>query len=283
MSNSNEEKLKMVEPIETAPPPAPEVSIQPSIPERLFRPIDWWTFAVTTFVVLLGYLLTVAPDLTLEDSGELAVGSFYAGVPHPPGYPVWTIYTWLFTKLLPFSNIAWRVAVSSAVAGAFSCGLLSLMVSRGSSMMIESIEEFRKVERNWENAICMVCGCVAGTHVRVQRLHVESIGHRRGIYVQCAFLCLRAGSSDALGLPAGKNALPVSRLFFLWHLFFEPSNPRRGCYGNSSNDRYGSTETGSRPFPDEQRYLCVWITCKITRDAECFGSKQIAVWNLSLS
>ena len=49
----------------------------------------------------------MAPDVTLEDSGELSVGSFYAGVPHPPGYPVWTLYSWLFTQL-PISNIAFE-------------------------------------------------------------------------------------------------------------------------------------------------------------------------------
>ena len=77
--------------------------------------------------------LHTGPDVTLEDSGELAVGSMYAGVPHPPGYPMWTIYSWGFTKILPFSNIAWRVAVSSAVAAALSCGLLALMISRGTN------------------------------------------------------------------------------------------------------------------------------------------------------
>src|ERR1051325_1168418 len=73
----------------------------------LFRKIDWITAAIATVIVFIGYYYTVAPDVTLEDSGELAVGSYYAGVPHPPGYPVWTIYTWLFTVLFPFSNIAW--------------------------------------------------------------------------------------------------------------------------------------------------------------------------------
>src|SRR5437870_6388179 len=95
-----------------APPAAPPVKVPP-----LFRRIDWVSFLVTTLLVFIGYWWTLAPDLTLEDCGELATGSFYAGVPHPPGYPVWTIYSWLFT-LLPISNIAYRVALSSAVAGA---------------------------------------------------------------------------------------------------------------------------------------------------------------------
>lgn len=138
----------------STPPPA---KVAP-----LYRGIDWLTFGVTTLLVFIGYYLTLAPDLTLEDCGELAVGSFYAGVPHPPGYPVWTIYTWLFTVLLPFHNIAWRVAVSSAFAGALSCGLIGLMVSRGSSMILESIQELKDIDRRWENAICIISGYVAG-------------------------------------------------------------------------------------------------------------------------
>ncbi|MBN8246910.1 MAG: DUF2723 domain-containing protein [Verrucomicrobia bacterium] len=129
---------------------------------RLYRPVDWLTFAVVTVVMLVTYLLTIAPDLTLEDSGELAVGSMYAGVPHPPGYPLWTIYSWGFTKLLPFSSMAWRVAVSSAVAAAFSAGLVALMVSRGSSLILESIDLFKDLSRRWENPQCFVSGLVSG-------------------------------------------------------------------------------------------------------------------------
>jgi tetratricopeptide (TPR) repeat protein len=143
------------------PTATPQSAVPPMRPP-LYRRIDWWTFGATTFLVFFGYLLTLAPDLTLEDSGELAVGSYYAGVPHPPGYPVWTIYTWLFTVLVPISNIAWRVALSSAVAGALACGLLALVVSRGSSMMMEGIESLKNIDRRWENAICIVAGIVAG-------------------------------------------------------------------------------------------------------------------------
>lgn len=140
-------------------PPAKPV-IPP--PPPLFRRIDWISFGVTTLIILLGYIWTLAPDVTLEDSGELAVGSYYAGVPHPPGYPVWTLYTWLFTVLVPISNIAWRVALSSAVASALSCGLIALLVSRGSSMMIEGIATLKNLEKKWEGALCIVAGFVAG-------------------------------------------------------------------------------------------------------------------------
>ena len=140
-------------------PQEPTVTVaKPVDPPPLYRAIDWWTFAITTAVVMLAYWLTLAPDLTLEDSGELAVGSMYAGIPHPPGYPVWTLYTWFFAKFIPFSNIAWRVAFGCALAGALSCGLLGLMVSRGSSMLIEGIESLKAMPEKWENAICLISG-----------------------------------------------------------------------------------------------------------------------------
>ncbi|MDP7049050.1 MAG: DUF2723 domain-containing protein [Verrucomicrobiota bacterium] len=130
--------------------------------ESFFRPVDWLAFGITTLVTLLGYCLTISPDLTLEDCGELAVGSMYAGVPHPPGYPVWTLYTWLFTKLVPISNIAFRVALSSAFAAALSSGLLALLTCRASARIIESIEWLGGVEERLTKRITLVGGCVAG-------------------------------------------------------------------------------------------------------------------------
>src|SRR5271170_3912806 len=76
------------------PPPTPP----------LFRRIDWWTMAIAFAIVWTVYFLTLAPQVTLEDSGELATASYWAGIPHPPGYPFWTIYTWLWTTLVPFGN-----------------------------------------------------------------------------------------------------------------------------------------------------------------------------------
>ena len=130
--------------------------------ESFFRPVDWLAFGITTLVTLLGYCLTISPDLTLEDCGELAVGSMYAGVPHPPGYPVWTLYTWLFTKLVPISNIAFRVALSSAFAAALSSGLLALLTCRASARIIEGIEWLGGMDERLAKRVTLVGGCVAG-------------------------------------------------------------------------------------------------------------------------
>jgi tetratricopeptide (TPR) repeat protein len=129
----------------------------------LFRKIDWIVMGITFAVVWAVYLWTLAPELTLEDSGELCTGSFYAGIPHPPGYPFWAIYSWFWTVIVPFGNVAWRVEVGESFAAAAGCGIIAFMVSRGSSMLIEGIEELKSLSSQWEKAICMVSGFVAGT------------------------------------------------------------------------------------------------------------------------
>jgi tetratricopeptide (TPR) repeat protein len=142
--------------------PAPAPAVPAHVPP-LFRPIDWLVLAVTTAVLFIAYFLTLAPDVTLEDSGELATASFYAGVPHAPGYPIWSIYSWFWTVLIPFKNVAWRVGISSAFAAALASGLLAFVVSRGSSMIIESIDELKNISRRWENMICLISGFFAGS------------------------------------------------------------------------------------------------------------------------
>ena len=139
----------------------PAVKPAPIKVPPLFRRIDWLVLVITFAIIWTAYLLTLAPEVTLEDSGELCTASFYAGIPHPPGYPFWTLYSWLWT-LVPFGNVAWRVELGESFAAAMGCGLVGFMVSRGSSMLIEGIEELRNTSRRWENAICIVTGVVAG-------------------------------------------------------------------------------------------------------------------------
>lgn len=108
-----------------------------------FRKCDWAAFWIAGLATLAVYFFTLAPTVTLEDSGELAVASDYLGVPHPPGYPIWTLITWLFqlafhwVKYNGHPNPAWSVGLASAVAGAGACGLLALLISRSGADLLE--------------------------------------------------------------------------------------------------------------------------------------------------
>ena len=116
-------------------------------PGPFFRRLDWgsfWTGAILSFIV---YFLTAAPSVTLEDAGELAVAGDYLGVPHPPGYPLWTMCAWVFSRALGFvtfrgqPNPAWAIAVMSGFFGAVACGLTAMLVTRTSADILKSRDE----------------------------------------------------------------------------------------------------------------------------------------------
>ena len=134
-----------------------------------FQRTDWLSFGLTAVVVLVVYFRTLAPEVTLEYSGILSTSAKYAGVPQPPGYPVWTLYSWLFVTLLPFSNIAWRVAVGSAVAAALACGLVALMVSRAGTLLLETTPAFTSRKPAEQQLLRVVCGFVAGMALGLSR------------------------------------------------------------------------------------------------------------------
>jgi hypothetical protein len=79
-------------------------------------------------VALLLYTFTLAPTVTLVDSGELILAAWGLGVAHPPGFPLWVMLAHL-ASLLPFGNVAARINFSSALFAALACAMLTLVVA----------------------------------------------------------------------------------------------------------------------------------------------------------
>jgi Flp pilus assembly protein TadD len=128
-----------------------------------FRRVDWAAFWAATLIALGVYTWTLAPTVTLEDSGELATASAFLGVPHPPGYPIWTVVTWLFTKIFAFvtfrgqPNPAWAVGFASAVAGAMAAGFTAMLVCRSGSQMLKHSKKISgTLDSTADDLICWV-------------------------------------------------------------------------------------------------------------------------------
>src|SRR5437899_10019728 len=77
---------------------------------------------------LLLFSWTLAPTVTLTDSGELILVAQGLGVAHPPGFPLWVILAHV-ASLAPFGNVAVRINFSSALFAALACSMLTLVVS----------------------------------------------------------------------------------------------------------------------------------------------------------
>ena len=110
--------------------------------KSFFSKFDWAAFWVATLVTFGVYFYTLGPSVGLEDSGELATASAHLGVPHPPGYPFWTLCTWIFCKMFSFvtymghPNPAWAVSCCSAVFGALAAGCTAMLISRSAGDFI---------------------------------------------------------------------------------------------------------------------------------------------------
>eukprot|EP00960_Hanusia_phi_P068398 766836-Hanusia_phi.AAC.2 len=85
---------------------------------------DVWIAFLVFLTFFLLYLSTLYPHVPGGDSGELIAAAFQLGVGHPPGYPLFMVYEKLFSSLLHFGNVAWRMNVGMAVVGASSAGIL---------------------------------------------------------------------------------------------------------------------------------------------------------------
>ena len=120
-----------------------------SPPSRFFTRVDWaafWTALITSFLV---YFYTMAPTVTLEDSGELAVAGDHLGVPHPPGYPIWTMICWIFRHIFAFvpyrgyPNPAWAITLVSVVFGALAIAVTAMLISRSGADLLDCVDRDR--------------------------------------------------------------------------------------------------------------------------------------------
>jgi tetratricopeptide (TPR) repeat protein len=79
--------------------------------------------AVVFCGVLTLYWYTLAPTVTLVDSGELITAAATTGVAHPPGFPLYVMLAHVAT-LVPFGNVAQRVNFASALFAALAIAVI---------------------------------------------------------------------------------------------------------------------------------------------------------------
>jgi tetratricopeptide (TPR) repeat protein len=141
----------------TSTPPADDVKPGPIVPQaesipaapqpestvrfpRLFALEDWITALVTTIFSGCVFFYYMAPEVTLQDSGELVTGAFTFGVPHPPGYPLWAFLGFVWSHLIvPCGNPAWRLGTMSVFTGALAVGIMTLMMTSTTRLLLRAV------------------------------------------------------------------------------------------------------------------------------------------------
>ena len=97
------------------------------LPPESVRPAraDWIQACSVAAALFALYALSSPRTVALEDDGLFILSSYFLGIEHPPGYPLFTLIGHLFTHL-PFGSVAYRVHLASALFGALSGAALWL-------------------------------------------------------------------------------------------------------------------------------------------------------------
>ena len=77
-------------------------------------------------LVLLVYILTLAPTVTFWDAGEFIAAAKTLGIPHPPGTPLFVMIAHVWAMLFPVGEYAVRTNLLSALLSAAGAGFSAL-------------------------------------------------------------------------------------------------------------------------------------------------------------
>jgi hypothetical protein len=95
------------------------IRTQPFNPGRA----DWGQAGLVGAALFAVYALTAPRTVALEDDGLFVLSSYFLGIEHPPGFPLYTLLGKLST-LVPVGSIAYRVHLLSGLFGGLTCSLL---------------------------------------------------------------------------------------------------------------------------------------------------------------
>ena len=87
---------------------------------------------------LLFFLFFQAIGIPGGDSGDLVAAAFEFGVPHPPGYPLYTMFVWLLTRI-PLFTPAWRAGLASSIPHALTLVFVFLLTKRLSGSILAGL------------------------------------------------------------------------------------------------------------------------------------------------
>src|SRR5881396_3998601 len=79
-----------------------------------YRP-SYLAAGVVSAVVLVLYLVTLAPSTAMWDTSEYITAAYTLGLPHPPGNPLFVLIGRVFAVLPIAPNVAMRINVLAAL------------------------------------------------------------------------------------------------------------------------------------------------------------------------
>jgi hypothetical protein len=110
-----------------------------------------WIRAKTNFIITMTlalsslalYVRTAAPTVLTADGGEFQFVPYMAGIAHPTGYPLYTMLGWLWSHVLPFGDVAYRMNLFSVWWAAAAVTLLYITAILFLRLISPSVQVFQ--------------------------------------------------------------------------------------------------------------------------------------------
>lgn len=135
------------------------------------------------------YVATAARSVQGHDSGELIAAAHSFGVPHPPGFPSFTVFAGLWVRVLPFGS-ATDLALLSAVCGGIACGLACALARRLGARAAPATAAaivFGLIPSTWHvHTGQEVQGALPAAALAIAWLSARTIGVRSGVVLGAA-------------------------------------------------------------------------------------------------
>jgi hypothetical protein len=98
------------------------------------------TGSVVAAVLLIAYVVTLAPSMTYWDSGEFLAAIRTLGIPHPPGTPLYILIANVWSKIAaPVFGFAYSINLLSAISTAIACGIFASLMHRWTGDVVASL------------------------------------------------------------------------------------------------------------------------------------------------
>src|SRR5574338_1257818 len=94
-----------------------------------YRP-SYLAAGIAAALVLILYIVTLAPSTAMWDTSEYIAAAYILGLPHPPGNPFFVLIGKFFSLLPIAGSIAARINILAAVSSAVSAGMWFLITER---------------------------------------------------------------------------------------------------------------------------------------------------------
>ena len=88
----------------------------------------WWS-ALAFLAPFALFCFSIVPDVGYWDTAEMETVPYIFGIAHPTGFPTFVFAGWIFSHLIPFGTVAYRLSLMSAVAmaGAAWCAYATVV------------------------------------------------------------------------------------------------------------------------------------------------------------